>query len=182
RAARDAGLHASRRTRRRDDWTPGARRRLRRRSLGPALAALLAGVTVGGVAVAAVDLPVPFGNDPVPAPSTPVPGHDGPTVPPRLGTKPPGTTTTPAGPDEWPTTSPAHGRHGEQAPKHGPGKGPKSGPETGPRKELENGSGHGSGSVANEGQRNAGKNRPDKGLRNVPEKGRSEHRADRTRP
>lgn len=34
RAARDAGLHESRRTRRRDDWNPGARRRLRGRSLG----------------------------------------------------------------------------------------------------------------------------------------------------
>ncbi|MFJ7159457.1 hypothetical protein ACIQUQ_31530 [Streptomyces sp. NPDC101118] len=81
RAARDEGLHEGARaprTRRRDDWRPAAERR-RWRSLRAALAALVASVTLGGVAVAAGGLPSPFG----PAPSrTPEPRRSTPAVPP----------------------------------------------------------------------------------------------------
>ncbi|WP_406838600.1 hypothetical protein ACICHK_24740 [Streptomyces sp. AHU1] len=52
RAARDGGAHTAR-TRRRDDWRPKERRRPSR-SLRAALAVLLAGLTLGGVAVAAI--------------------------------------------------------------------------------------------------------------------------------
>ncbi|MET8095033.1 hypothetical protein ABZV29_00965 [Streptomyces sp. NPDC005236] len=52
RAARDGGAHTAR-TRRRDDWRPGEPGR-QRRSLRAAFAVLLAGLTLGGVAVAAV--------------------------------------------------------------------------------------------------------------------------------
>ncbi len=52
RAARDAGTHEAR-TRRRDDWRPGAER-WGGRSLWATLAGLLASVTLGGVAIAAI--------------------------------------------------------------------------------------------------------------------------------
>ncbi|MFJ6834490.1 hypothetical protein [Streptomyces sp. NPDC091209] len=52
RAARDGGAHTAR-TRRRDDWRPGGQRRPNR-SAGAAFAVLLAGLTLGGVAVAAI--------------------------------------------------------------------------------------------------------------------------------
>ncbi|MFD7998820.1 hypothetical protein [Streptomyces mirabilis] len=52
RAARDGGAHAAR-TRRRDDWRPREQRRVSR-SLKATLAMLLASVTLGGVAVAAI--------------------------------------------------------------------------------------------------------------------------------
>ncbi|WP_329114872.1 hypothetical protein [Streptomyces sp. NBC_01353] len=68
RAARDAGLHGSGRTSPRDDWTPSARQRNRRHPLKTAVAALLASVTLGGVAIAAGDLPGPFPGAPAPAP------------------------------------------------------------------------------------------------------------------
>ncbi|MGW0819866.1 hypothetical protein [Streptomyces sp. NPDC002845] len=51
-AARDQGAHTAR-TRRRDDWRPREQRRARR-SVRATLAVLLAGLTLGGVAVAAV--------------------------------------------------------------------------------------------------------------------------------
>ncbi|MEU7068608.1 hypothetical protein AB0B30_02785 [Streptomyces narbonensis] len=53
RAARDTGLHTSRRTRRREDWRP-VRERGTGRPLRTALAALAASLTLGGVAFAAV--------------------------------------------------------------------------------------------------------------------------------
>ncbi|MFG2640531.1 hypothetical protein ACGFYP_06090 [Streptomyces sp. NPDC048370] len=82
RTARDTGLHASRPTRRRDDWTPSPRRRGSARSLKAALAGLFASVTLGGVAIASGSLPGPFQDSPTPAPalapeargSSPVPG------------------------------------------------------------------------------------------------------------
>ncbi|MFF1510342.1 hypothetical protein [Streptomyces sp. NPDC058326] len=91
RAAREAGLHTAGRTRRRDDWTPGAGRR-RRRSLRAAAAAL-ASVALGGVAIAAVDLPGRLQDDPVPVPA---PAHEPrrytpratEPVPPEAGVKP----------------------------------------------------------------------------------------------
>ncbi|MFF4348166.1 hypothetical protein [Streptomyces sp. NPDC001530] len=52
RAARDSGVHAAR-TRRRDDWRPREQRRVGR-SLKATLAVLLASLTLGGVAVAAI--------------------------------------------------------------------------------------------------------------------------------
>ncbi|KPI07877.1 hypothetical protein OK006_5843 [Actinobacteria bacterium OK006] len=52
RAARDSGAHAAS-TRRRDDWRPREQRRVGR-SLKATLAVLLASVTLGGVAVAAI--------------------------------------------------------------------------------------------------------------------------------
>ncbi|MGR4880794.1 hypothetical protein ACIPUC_15515 [Streptomyces sp. LARHCF249] len=67
RVARDEGLHASARTRRRDDWRPAAERRMGR-SLKTALASLLASVTLGGVAIAAGALPAPFREAPAPEP------------------------------------------------------------------------------------------------------------------
>lgn len=68
RAARDAGLHSSLPTRRRDDWTPPAERRHPGRSLRTAVAALLASVTLGGVAVATGALPGRLLETPAPAP------------------------------------------------------------------------------------------------------------------
>ncbi|MFD9437534.1 hypothetical protein ACFWBR_00920 [Streptomyces sp. NPDC060006] len=53
RAARDAGVHGAARTRRRDDWRPGAERR-HGWSVRTTLVALAASVTLGGVAVAGI--------------------------------------------------------------------------------------------------------------------------------
>ncbi|WP_280862955.1 hypothetical protein [Streptomyces sp. SAI-144] len=53
RAERDAGAHRAR-TRRRDDWRPRSQRR-RARSLKATLSVLLASLTLGGVAYAAID-------------------------------------------------------------------------------------------------------------------------------
>ncbi|MET8124362.1 hypothetical protein ABZV67_34875 [Streptomyces sp. NPDC005065] len=73
RAARDAGAHADTRPRRRDDWRPKPQRG-GARSLRAAIAALVASVTLGGVAMAAGALPDPFvtgGDDrPSPGPSS----------------------------------------------------------------------------------------------------------------
>lgn len=72
RAARDAGAHADARPRRRDDWRPKLQHGSAR-SLKAAVAALVASVTLGGVAMAAGALPDPFvgeGDDkPTPGPS-----------------------------------------------------------------------------------------------------------------
>ncbi|WP_051787004.1 MULTISPECIES: hypothetical protein [Streptomyces] len=90
RAARDAGLHASRETRRRDDWTPATDRRRPRRPLKTAVAALFASATLGGVAVAGGglgDLPGTHTPSPEPRPAgvlpapTRVPGKAGSTSP-----------------------------------------------------------------------------------------------------
>ncbi|MFJ5832860.1 hypothetical protein [Streptomyces sp. NPDC093089] len=108
RAARDAGLHASRPTRRRDDWTPAADRRRPRRSLRTAVAMLFASATLGGVAVATGGLPdevpatlVPDTSDPGNA-STPTP------APTPTGSTPPARpeTGTPIYPEGHPPASP----------------------------------------------------------------------------
>ncbi|KQX57478.1 MULTISPECIES: hypothetical protein [unclassified Streptomyces] len=124
RAARDAGLHGTRPTRRRDDWAPGGVRRIRRRSLRTTLAALLASVTLGGVAIAAVDLPRRFDDEPASVPSTPVPAYDGGTVKPSGGTTPSDATPAPASSAGRPAPLPAvegrdpcHGRAAEKAAK-----------------------------------------------------------------
>ncbi|MGW0966919.1 hypothetical protein [Streptomyces sp. NPDC002516] len=101
RVARDGGAHTTR-TRRRDDWRPGEERRPSR-SLRAAFAVLLAGLTLGGIAFAAIGpithdsaghrgaaVPRPSGSTadrfpgPVPsavpgasAPGTPAPGGSG---------------------------------------------------------------------------------------------------------
>ncbi|MCZ4103528.1 hypothetical protein [Streptomyces sp. H39-C1] len=62
RTARDAGAHADARPRRRDDWRPKPQHS-RARSLKAAVAALVASVTIGGVAMAAGALPDPFGGE-----------------------------------------------------------------------------------------------------------------------
>ncbi|MGW6390391.1 hypothetical protein ACWFR1_07760 [Streptomyces sp. NPDC055103] len=106
RAARDAGLHTSRAPRERDDWTPADRRRLPRRSLKAAVAALVASVTLGGVAVATGSLPERFlepsppAPEPVPSSSAPGPEPVLPPVPPPVGTGRPGSSAegTPVGP------------------------------------------------------------------------------------
>ena len=106
RAARDAGLHTSRPTRERDDWTPADRRRLPRRSLKAAVAALVASVTLGGVAVATGSLPEHFlepsspASEPVPSSSAPGTVPVPPPVPPQTGTGRPGSSAggTPVGP------------------------------------------------------------------------------------
>ncbi|MFF9850233.1 hypothetical protein [Streptomyces litmocidini] len=77
REARDAGLHTSLPTRDRDDWTPGAERRRPRRSPKAAVAALVASVTLGGVAVAAAALPGRFPGTTAP-PSAPRPTRSSP--------------------------------------------------------------------------------------------------------
>ncbi|MFF0478078.1 hypothetical protein [Streptomyces sp. NPDC004284] len=82
RAARDAGLHTSLATRDHDDWTPAVERRRPRPSLKAAVAALVASVTLGGVAVAAGDLSEHMAGPPAPAPeprpasSAPGPAHE----------------------------------------------------------------------------------------------------------
>ncbi|MCX5394452.1 hypothetical protein [Streptomyces sp. NBC_00094] len=91
RAARDAGLHTSRPTRDRDDWTPSGARRLPRRSLRTTVAVLVASVTLGGVAVATADLPGHLLGTPSPAPA-PEPGTSAPDRTPDQG---PGPTSAP---------------------------------------------------------------------------------------
>ncbi|MFD0075854.1 hypothetical protein ACFVIY_25815 [Streptomyces sp. NPDC127166] len=125
REARDAGLHTSRPTRDRDDWAPAEERRRPRRSLKTAVAALVASVTLGGVAVATGDLPEPFlgttaptsepsptthsapGPDPDPAP-VPAPAKHGATAG-ATRTPPPGT-TAPLRPEKDPPELPGRSR------------------------------------------------------------------------
>ncbi|WP_411074636.1 hypothetical protein [Streptomyces sp. cmx-4-7] len=83
-----AAFHEARRaappTRRRDDWTPVADRRHGRRSLRAVLAGLLASATLGGVALAAGDLPGLLEDRPLPTPAPtadPVPSAPDASVP-----------------------------------------------------------------------------------------------------
>ncbi|MFE6458990.1 hypothetical protein [Streptomyces cinereoruber] len=70
-AAFRAARHADPPTRRRDDWTPVADRRRGGRPLRTVLAGLFASATLGGVALAAGDLPDLLGDRPPPAPARP---------------------------------------------------------------------------------------------------------------
>lgn len=85
RAARDTGLHRSRRTRRREDWRPVPERGIGR-SLKTALATLAASLTLGGVAFAAAALHDPFDETEAREPETrrstsvPLPSR-GPAIP-----------------------------------------------------------------------------------------------------
>ncbi|MGW6565161.1 hypothetical protein [Streptomyces sp. NPDC054975] len=86
RTARDAGLHESRRTGRREDWRPATERGMGR-SLKSALAALAASLTLGGVAFAAVASHDPSDGTETPEPeprsstSAPLPSKQ-PEIPP----------------------------------------------------------------------------------------------------
>ncbi|MFB7245259.1 hypothetical protein ACFCYX_22720 [Streptomyces populi] len=107
RAARDGGAHTTR-TRRRDDWRPKERGRPGR-SLRAALAVLLAGLTLGGVAVAAIG-PVsrddtghrdrvavrPSGGVPDRSPGSPPPTGPGSPAPAAPAVRPPGDRDTEA--------------------------------------------------------------------------------------
>ncbi|MFF0560529.1 hypothetical protein [Streptomyces sp. NPDC004266] len=119
REARDAGLHGSLPTRDRDDWTPAAERRRTWRSPKAAVAALVASVTLGGVAVAAGDLPERFlgttapTSGPRPTRSTPGPAEPGATAGTGGGAvrtpAPPGT-TAPLRPEKDPPELPGRSR------------------------------------------------------------------------
>ncbi|WP_051844390.1 hypothetical protein [Streptomyces globisporus] len=119
REARDAGLHTSLPTRDRDDWTPAAERRRPRRPLKAAVAALVASVTLGGVAVAAGDLPERFlgttapSSEPHLTRSTPGAVKPGATAGTSSGaartSAPPGT-TAPLRPEKDPTELPGRSR------------------------------------------------------------------------
>ncbi|MFF0458931.1 hypothetical protein [Streptomyces mexicanus] len=96
RAARDEGLHRAARTRGQDDWSP---RRAARRSLRAAVATCLAGLTLGGVSIAAIglpgasgpahgDAPAPRHASPAQAPGAPEPTTD--AVPPQRAASPTG--------------------------------------------------------------------------------------------
>ncbi|WP_426366752.1 hypothetical protein [Streptomyces sp. E-08] len=107
RAARDEGLHASLPTRDLDDWTPVAAPRRSRRSLKAALAALVASVTLGGVAVATGGLPDPFPGTPAPPPG-PRPTRSAPDpapTPPKAGATSGGATSASASRSAAPGTT-----------------------------------------------------------------------------
>ncbi|MET8176719.1 hypothetical protein [Streptomyces clavifer] len=93
RASRDAGTHArTRRRRRRDDWRPAVGFRRAGTRWRTALGSLVATTVLGGVAMAAGVVPVPFErrNDPGPAPTVDAPRSpgDNPAAVPAPGTTP----------------------------------------------------------------------------------------------
>ncbi|MGW9023103.1 hypothetical protein ACWGQ5_02460 [Streptomyces sp. NPDC055722] len=88
RAARDAGVHAGVRTRRRDDWRP--RRTSVRRSVKTTLAVFLASLTLGGAAMAAIGSPGSSGK-----PHNEGPGHGNPSA--TVAQAPPATTPSKPG-------------------------------------------------------------------------------------
>lgn len=99
RAARDGGALRAARTRRRDDWRPRRRPRARR-SVNATLALLLAGLTLGGVAVAAIGSA--GSPDAGPGGGRPTGPSSGSSAAPRDvrppgGSHPPGGPTTPGG-------------------------------------------------------------------------------------
>ncbi|WP_369144103.1 hypothetical protein [Streptomyces sp. R44] len=110
RTARDAGLHGSRRTRRREDWRPVPERGTGR-SLKTALAALAASLTLGGVAFAAAATHEPHDDTENRAPEAsrgaPVP------LPPRWPVIPPS-----ASPDPIPPAAPRGASTPPGAPHH----------------------------------------------------------------
>ncbi|MGW8766223.1 hypothetical protein ACWGN5_27425 [Streptomyces sp. NPDC055815] len=119
RAARDSGLHATSPVRETDDWTSVAdERRPSRRSLKALVAALVASVTLGGVAFAVGGLPESFLGTPAPAPEprptrslprpAPAPteaGEEG-----RTNRSAPPGTTAPLRPEKDPPELPGHSR------------------------------------------------------------------------
>ncbi|MEU3346877.1 hypothetical protein ABZ723_18175 [Streptomyces sp. NPDC006700] len=95
RAARQEGVHRQARARRRDDWR--SRRALGRRSVRAAVAALLAGLTFSGVAIAAIGSPTSGGKV---EDDGPVRRHPSPTAPqaPAPASTPAPAATAPSGP------------------------------------------------------------------------------------
>ncbi|MFI2412476.1 hypothetical protein [Streptomyces sp. NPDC018947] len=118
RSARDAGAHRAARTarvRRRDDWRPRRRRRARR-SLKTTLSVLLASLTLGGVAYAAIGVAGSSAPDAAddrhrgPSPTAPGTGTgDRPPATPLPATKSSGATTGPGGPATAPGTAEGDG-------------------------------------------------------------------------
>ncbi|MFG3546873.1 hypothetical protein [Streptomyces sp. NPDC047725] len=118
RSARDAGAHRAARTarvRRRDDWRPRRRRRARR-SLKTTLSVLLASLTLGGVAYAAIGVAGSSAPDAAddrhrgPSPTAPGTGAgDRPSATPLPATGSSGSTTGPGGPATAPGTAEGDG-------------------------------------------------------------------------
>ncbi|MGA5870459.1 hypothetical protein [Streptomyces cinereoruber] len=132
-AAFRAARHAAPPTRRRDDWTPVADRRRGGRPLRTVLAGLFASVTLGGVALAAGDLPDLLEDRPLPAPARPAE----PTAPGVLVPHPP-----PVRPEPRPRPSRAVPPEAEEPDREAPGRG------------KENGDGPGRGRGADRGTKN----------------------------
>ncbi|MEU9700569.1 hypothetical protein [Streptomyces sp. NPDC047981] len=118
-AAFRAARHIDRPTRRGDDWTSAAgRSRRTRRSLRTVLAGLIASAALGGVALAAGDLPAIRGDrpeSPVPEPTTSTPHHptSAPAGPTRAGSPRPSTADpagTPTGRDDTMGRGPGKGQ------------------------------------------------------------------------
>ncbi|WP_405670843.1 hypothetical protein [Streptomyces sp. NBC_01530] len=112
RAARDAGAHRAR-TRRRDDWRPREHSRARR-SLRATLTLSLAGLTLGGVAYAAIGT---VGDSPEDGHVARQRAHS-PVVPSTAVPRTPGARSTPDRPDTAKDTE-AHCRAYEKAKGHG---------------------------------------------------------------
>ncbi|MFF8841666.1 hypothetical protein ACF08N_02895 [Streptomyces sp. NPDC015127] len=112
-------------TRPEDDWRPAARPRLRARGLKASIGALVGGVMLGGVAMAAGGIPVPFGEQPAQG-TSPGPGASSgageatsDTV--REESRPPTTGTSGAAAGERPPTAKdavAHCRAYDSAQRH----------------------------------------------------------------
>ncbi|MFI1162371.1 hypothetical protein ACH4UM_01875 [Streptomyces sp. NPDC020801] len=115
RAARAAGADRAARTRRRDDWRPRERRRVRR-EVKATIALFLASLTLGGVAVAAIG-PAGWpgaepGGGPRSSPSAATPAGTSEERP-TAGSRTPGASATPSRPDTARDTE-AHCRAYEQ--------------------------------------------------------------------
>ncbi|MFD3478857.1 hypothetical protein [Streptomyces sp. NPDC058695] len=97
RAARDRGAHSAR-TRRRDDWRPRRRHGLSRWSVRTGVGALLASITLGGVAMAGIGAVNDTSGDDAERPPTPrrsAPGTPGRQFPEQI--RPPAAAVTPPG-------------------------------------------------------------------------------------
>ncbi|MEU5983685.1 hypothetical protein [Streptomyces sp. NPDC047434] len=112
RAARDAGLHTSVPTRRRDDWSPAAAPRCPGSALRAVVAGLLASLTLGGVALATGGLSAGFLDPPAaprPADSATHERASGPAGT-ETGRPGPSDLATPFRPDRHPVPPPAENR------------------------------------------------------------------------
>ena len=112
RAAREAGLHTSMPTRRRDDWSPAAAPRCPGSALRAVVAGLLASLTLGGVALATGGLPAGFLDPPAAPRSADSATHERASGPAGTETGRPGPSDlgTPFRPDRHPVPPPAENR------------------------------------------------------------------------
>ncbi|MFG2869070.1 hypothetical protein [Streptomyces sp. NPDC048338] len=112
RTARDAGLHTSMPTRRRDDWSPAAAPRCQGSALRAVVAGLLASLTLGGVALATGGLPAGFLDPPAAPRPADSATHDRASGPAGTETGRPGPSDlgTPFRPDRHPVPPPAENR------------------------------------------------------------------------